>query len=208
MSVRLLSSVVLIHTSDGGWAPGIGDPTFMGWFTVFAYFAACWACVRAYRRSRTNGAGPTLSLAWWGLAIAMGVLGVNKQLDLQSLVTVIGRQLAMDQGWYENRHAVQVQFIQAITAVGGMMMLAGAWMFRRYMRELWLAGLGAVFIVVFVVIRASSFHDVDIFLSSELGGARLNWVFELGGIACVGFGARRYWLRRTNQPVRIHVRMH
>ena len=22
----------------GNWAPGIGDPSFMGWFTVFSYY--------------------------------------------------------------------------------------------------------------------------------------------------------------------------
>ena len=41
----------------------------------------------------------------------------------------------------------------------------------------------------FVVIRAASFHHVDAFLASRLGGLRWNWILELGGILIVAVGA-------------------
>ncbi|MBK8011884.1 MAG: hypothetical protein IPK13_11080 [Deltaproteobacteria bacterium] len=40
-----------MHTGGwvGGWSPGIGDPTFVGWLTVFAYFWAAYFCLRAFK---------------------------------------------------------------------------------------------------------------------------------------------------------------
>jgi len=186
-----------MHTSDGGWRPGIGDPTFIGWFTVFAYLAAVIACIRAWQRARTT---PTeafvLRTTWLGLALLMLALGINKQLDLQSWLTVVGRQIALEQGWYERRRMVQAVFIGAILVAGVVTLVAGAWLLRRHMADVWVSGLGAVFIVVFVIVRASSFHHVDTLLSSTLAGARVNWILELGGIAFVFVGAWRYDGRR------------
>lgn len=185
--------VVLTQTADGGWRPGIGDPTFIGWFTVFAYLAAAVACFRAWQRvARASTRSRTLSHVWLLFAVLMLALGINKQLDLQSLFTVVGRQLALDHGWYEQRRAVQALFIRAVAVAGLLTLFAGAWLVRRHLADVWLAGLGAVFIVVFVVVRASSFHHVDTLLSGTLGGARVNWILELGGIALVFAGARRY----------------
>lgn len=36
----------------GGWSPGIGDPTFVGWLTVFAYFVAAYLCLRAFKAQK------------------------------------------------------------------------------------------------------------------------------------------------------------
>jgi hypothetical protein len=41
-------------------------------------------------------------------------LGINKQLDLQTALTELGRVLAYDQGWYEERQTVQVWFIVGV----------------------------------------------------------------------------------------------
>lgn len=193
-----LYAVALAHTSDGGWTLGIGDPTFVGWFTVFAYFASAFYCVRAWRRAKERRPPVTvLANAWLGSSALMGALGVNKQLDLQSLFTEIARTMVIDQGMYAERHGLQIMFIKAI-GLGGVLTLALLlWLVRSHLRQLWLPMVGAVFIVVFVIIRASSFHDVDMFLSGELGGPRWNWVFELGGILLVGVGARRYALQPT-----------
>ena len=53
----------------------------------------------------------------------------------------------------------------------------------------WTGLVGVVFLCCFVAIRASSFHHVDRLLGADLGGLKINWIMELGGIALVGFGA-------------------
>ena len=65
------------------WRPGIGDPTVLGWATVAAYGVGMVFCVLAARRSRRN-VGDRVAPLWWFLAAMMLVLGINKQLDLQT----------------------------------------------------------------------------------------------------------------------------
>jgi hypothetical protein len=98
---------------DGQWRPGIGDPTPLGWATVVAYLAASWACCRAAaaeRRSAHRGRNSTRPF-WSSLGLLLLLLGLNKQLDLQSALTAFGRRLAREQGWYylgmEDPHAVE-----------------------------------------------------------------------------------------------------
>jgi hypothetical protein len=186
-------AVMLGRTVTGTWTPGIGDPTLLGWLTVFAYFGAAYLCRRAARRALTLGTSAArLHLLWLGLTWAMVALGVNKQLDLQSLFTEIGKAAALEQGWYAGRHRVQRVFIGSIVAASALGGAALAWWMRRELRTVWLAALGTVFIVAFVLVRASSFHHVDVFLSNGPGDFRMNWLLELSGIACVAIGARRF----------------
>lgn len=172
---------------DGSWVPGIGDPSPMGWLTVAAYLGAAAHCAVLARAGRQI---PGARVAFWaGCALLLLLLGLNKQLDLQSALTEIGRYLARRQGWYGQRGAVQLAFIGAV-ALGGLVALAaGLWLASPLTpgRALTLAGLA--FIGAFVLIRASSFHHVDAFLGRDLAGLYWNWILELGGIALAWSGA-------------------
>jgi hypothetical protein len=177
---------LLAFTDDDHWRLGIGDPTFIGWFTVVAYFAAAWLCWRA---ARANAAAQKLRHFWMGLTLLLCLLGVNKQLDLQTALTFMGKDFAKATGWYENRRYFQFAFILLVATVGSG---AIALLFRRYKRDLprlrgALIGLG--FLLIFVVARAASFHHVDQFLNFSPGGIRMNWVLELGAIACIAWPA-------------------
>jgi hypothetical protein len=109
-------------TTAQGWRPGIGDPTFMGWFTILAHFAAA-----------------TIVSLFWNM--------------------------------------------------------------RREFKSIGLALVGAVFIIAFIVIRAASFHHVDEWLGWTFLGLEMNWVLELGGIACVATCAAQRALGRENAGV-------
>src|SRR5689334_14562621 len=108
----------------GSWSPGIGDPTVAGWITVFAYFAASFLCWRVYRNrvARAGSSSvPGIALValpwvlallgrrrhlervgvevraralWMGLTVLLLFLGINKQLDLQTVITEVGRMAA------------------------------------------------------------------------------------------------------------------
>ena len=168
--------------SDGRWHPGIGDPTPMGWITVLAYGLTAFLCTRCARRLPAP-------LFWWGMAAALLFLGLNKQLDLQTWFTQVARDMAMRDGWYEQRRHYQVEFIavMAVVSLGMAAFIAVA------LRGHWLAYLrvwgGMALLLFFIVTRAASFHHVDVLLMSELSGLRLNWLFELGALALMGSGA-------------------
>lgn len=166
------------------WAPKIGDPTAEGWLTVAAYAVAAWLCWRAM-----ESAPRPERRTWLLLAAAMAILSINKQLDLQSLLTAAGRDLARAQGWYESRHVAQQIFVAAIVGTGLVAFLLVLRLFRRASLPLQGALAGALLLALFIVARASSFNKVDILINSGLAGVRVNHAIELGGIALVAICA-------------------
>jgi hypothetical protein len=126
---------------------------------------------------------------WSILAMSMLLLGINKQLDLQTWFTLEGKKLALSEGWYNHRRPVQLAFIVFIL-VAGMAGFATMWrLVHRHGSELWLPLLGLFFVICFVIVRAASFHHIDQFLKYDVGGMRMNWLLELGGICIVAIGA-------------------
>lgn len=179
---------------DVRWEPGIGDPTFMGWFTVVAYFVAAFLCGAAARaiRARIPAEERGRQVAvWWGAALLFVALGINKQLDLQSWFTAVGRAIAIRQGWLERRREVQLAFVVIFSATAVAALVVAAWSIRGNWREYGLLLLGAGFTVTFIVVRATSFHHVETFLDLVVAGARMNWVLELSGIGVVSLAAAR-----------------
>jgi len=178
----------------GHWSPGIGDPSIIGWLTVLAYFLAAWMCWKARRAasiSERPGARRSAAL-WTAIAVALVLLGINKQLDLQTAFTEVGRILAHRYGWYEQRHQVQLVFIGTVAAVGAAMFLLLLIAVRRELSRLFIALFGIAGLGCFVLIRAASFHHFDQFIGYSVGGFRMNWLMELGGIALVMIGALYY----------------
>ncbi len=198
---------VLLSAVDGDrWRLGIGDPTIMGWVTVAAYFVAAIGCaLAAWREPLPDGSRRPRSRPsrfWLALAGLMVALGINKQLDLQSLATQIGRDLIRGLNLYQERRALQLGFILAVALICAGSLAIVLWAARRNLSRRWPALVGILFILGFVVIRASSFHHVDVLLAGRLGGMKWNWIFELGGIGVVGLSAFRIVGARPPRPPR------
>jgi len=175
------------------WRPEIGDPSLMGWFTVAAYAAAALLAWRAgvVRRERV----------WRAVALLMAALCVNKQFDLQSLFTDIGRELSHRGGWYERRREFQKMFVLGVVAGAGLFGCWFLWRFRDFVLRHKLLAAGLLFLLTFIVVRAISFHHFDLFLKARIGGLTMNWVLELGGIALVAIAALREIRPRVAQRI-------
>ena len=164
----------------GRWRPTIGDPSFMGWFTVGSYFACA---ILSFILTFTNQHADRRSFLFWSMiGLLMVILGINKQLDLQSLFTEVGRQVARAEGWMDQRRIVQFWFIVAFgtTALSGF--LSFAIIRRDLFRKFMLAFTGLFFLLSFIVVRAASFHHFDQMLGFRFFGAKTNWLLELTGI--------------------------
>lgn len=191
---------LLSTTVDGRWHPSIGDPSLVGWITVLAYLTtallagrnaraqAARAFPRAHSAERAAEAR-LLSRFWWGISGLLLALGINKQLDLQTLFTQVLRDMALAQGWYEQRRPYQLAFIACV----GLISVAGtalvAFAMRRVLPQIWLSVAGFGLLAGFVLIRAASIHQIDVLLKQ--GSLRLNWVLELGAIGVIALGAAR-----------------
>jgi hypothetical protein len=170
--------------NDDGWVP---------WLVVGGYAAALLLAVCAVRGTADAGTRKF----WWLTAAVLLILGMNKQLDLQTQLTSLGRSLVREKGWYDNRRAVQLLFVLC----GGLVASGlGAWLVRLTARAASTArlSLAGVFLLgCFVILRAISFYHVDAQLGVRLVGANLHVVLEVLGIAVTGCGAAMtLWERR------------
>lgn len=164
----------------------------MGWVIFVGYVAAAYLCFRATRRPASADLGRPRAQSrafWYILAVILIALGLNKQLDLQILLTQFGRQLARTQGWYNERRGFQKMFVEcvAILGVAGVVLLGV--LVRRALLRQGLALVGLVFLVCLVIIRAASLHQVDAMLGVRLAGLKLHRILELAGIVCIAISA-------------------
>jgi len=166
------------------WSPQIGDPTLIGWATVVSYAIATALALGVVITNHGRG-----RLFWVVVTGVLFLLAINKQLDLQSALTAAARCLAQAQGWYEDRRSVQIAFILFVAIAALVLGLTLAWTMRRQLPQIWLALLGLCLLLGFVAIRAAGFHHMDRLIAFEVGGIRVNWLLELGGIALIAINA-------------------
>lgn len=186
---------------DVRWRPGIGDPTVLGWVTAALLLVSGVLCAAAGRRVlRGSGGSAHAHRIWWGTAALLLVLAANKQLDLQSLVTDVGRIAARGLGWQEHRRTLQGAFW---AAGAGLTLAAVAWAagpVRRSAREhsLLLAGLGAT--LAFAIVRAAAIEHVGTDVEAALDAAGVLRAAEIGGPAVAGAAAVLRLRRHESGP--------
>ncbi len=148
------------------WQLVIGDPNITGWAVFAAYALAFATAVIVLRRVTFSSPHRRQTQVFWGLiALLMAALAVNKQLDLQSLLTALGRCLAQQQGWYENRRIVQRDFVFGLIVVAALACAAMFWILRGTVRQNLLPLLGLAALAGFVLIRAG--HLLHIFVPDQ-----------------------------------------
>ena len=190
MSEEQLAWLAAHHTP---WYERIGDPGLVGWLTAGAYLLTVALCASAARK----GAAPVSAdrPLWLGAAWILLLLGVNKQADFQVGLIELWRDLALAQGWYGARRAIQFATFVAGLAGGAVVL---AWLMpiiRCGDNAIRWAFAGMIVIGIYVALRAAKFQHIlwdDPLLSSGPG-----WfsALELGGIALVAASAT--WKIRT-----------
>lgn len=198
----------------------VNDPYAASWVIFFSYFAVAILCARAFRvswigsRMAAEYPGPDrrrddrraaykASFLFWGLMIAVFILlGINKQIDLQTWITIVGREIAYKQGWYEQRGTVQT-IVVLFMAVAGLATVA---ILLRSTRDLLprhtLAFYGLSLTAIYMTVRATSIHDVEEAMGIQILGLRIAWYLEMSGIVCVGACAvmNYWWHGKSEQP--------
>lgn len=182
------------------WQLAVAKADLADWVTVVAYLLAAAACVRASnyawikRRTRDR-------MFWQIASVLLVFLGANELLDLQALLTAVGREYAKTNGWYGQHRRVQYVFVLALgvaAVVAGIVML---WLTRRTDASVRLALIGLVFIGLFVLLRAASFHHLDELLGG--GAPEFTWrsVLEMLGILIMAVGATAYTRKRRSKTL-------
>jgi hypothetical protein len=192
--------------ANPGWQPQLDNPDFLGWSVVAAYVIAAACCAQAALARRRMGLEEKRdSVIWWLSALGLLFLGINKQLNLQTLLIVLGRRAALAGGWYQKRRLAQMVFSAVLTAAG----LAALWFLRSRFRQFFArnpaALTGMVVLLLFVLIRAASINHVferaGLQQAGQQNDKRWTWVLEIGGSACLALAAAKAARQRgAKQP--------
>lgn len=182
----------------GDWKFPFAEADLSDWATVSAYSLSAIMCFQAARI-----AGMRLEMrdcAFWRVtAIVLLLLALNELLDLQTLLTFLGRAHAKATGWYDERRFVQYVFVLTL-AVAALCSATGLlWRTRHSDGTVRLAVVGLIFIGLFVLLRAASFHHVEAIFSR--GGADYTWgkMQEFAGIFIIAAAAALYPRKRVVQ---------
>lgn len=178
---------------DGRWHPAIGDPDVAGWLLVVSYLLTA---VLAVRNARTARGNRTATAFWLVLAGCLCFLGINKQLEFQTLLTEIGRDTALAHGWYDERRGVQAVFVLLLTASAGGALLVLRRLFRGPEWSAYrLTVAGVTILMLFIVLRAATFHHVAAMFGMDFTSTATRFALEFGALLVIAAGCI-YWLRR------------
>jgi hypothetical protein len=169
------------------WARAIDGPSLFGWATTVGYILAALLCIRAARVRKNAGAGE--SAVWCASAGLLAFLGVNKQLNFQTLLIVIGRAAAQTEGWYDNRRVVQKLFVGTLAlAFMGLVW----WAVTRhgfFLRNHRLVAIGLGLVLIYGLLRAAEIDHLKLGVSSSPADQPWLWIIEVTGVMLCILGA-------------------
>lgn len=196
-------SFVFAAVRDGRWYWELGDLDAGAVVVTGLYLLTSIVCLLAARQlnqlpSQTLRRVDPKSEAtfWFVLAFLLLLLGINKQADLQSLITLHGRDLFQYVGLYQVRRMFQIVFIALVAILALLCVLFGLWVVRRRSWPSHLAAIGLGFQAAFIVIRAASFHHIDYLLGQRIANLKINLLLESIGLVLMLLAAVGR-LRRT-----------
>lgn len=129
---------------------------------------------------------------WMALALLVVFMAVNRLVEAQAWLTEYGRDLALQQGWYEQRWDIQGPIVGTAIAVGASTLSIFLLLTRELLRRHLTAFFGTMVLVFLLFSRALSFHHLDGLLDHSVAGVRMRWTAELFGLACIAGGALRF----------------
>ncbi|MCX7013912.1 MAG: hypothetical protein NTW86_15395 [Candidatus Sumerlaeota bacterium] len=185
-----------------GWRPEIGDPTLTGWVVTVCYLATAVVCARLAWTGWKRRLLPARSILFWVMVSGFLLfLGINKQLDLQTALTLAGRRIALRDGWYGERRIVENGFVAALAVGEACGLAAFLWLFRRLWREICHAVLGVAILFLFILLRADGWEPSQSLAPVIERGHRLGWILELTGIALIAYSAVKATMRMRREYV-------
>jgi hypothetical protein len=142
------------------WLSRSGDTTFWSWVITLLY--AITMVVAVYYVVKIKGTESSdKRFLWICISIFLFGMGINKQLDLQILLTMAGSFIAEHLGWYEYRRLIQkiftIGFLIVISAAGGVILFR----IRRIIRQSIVELSGVAILVFFAIIRAGSINHLN-----------------------------------------------
>lgn len=172
----------MLTSTQQAWSLGIGDPSLAGWLIVLGYLLATLRCWVKSNDSRQNG---NIDYFWVLLAVFLLFLGINKQLDLQTLFETCMKDWVKSHGWYARRRTLQIVFISTL----GLGMIVVLVALRKRLANIWsqhkLVWLGLILLCIFILLRAATFNHIALWDQPIIWGLNLHFFLELGALITI-----------------------
>ena len=141
-------------------------------------------------RERRLGAPTDSVLPWfWPLTgLLIAALAVARVTDAAERITEIGRDRAIDEGWYRDRRGLQSWAVGAVAAVWLVSVTVAVWRTPERRRRYLPMGIAVASVIAYALVRMVSLHQVDgLLYRTHLAGVRVGTVTELTllGLAAV-----------------------
>ena len=174
------------------WSFESHDP-FWAWLIVAMYLMASFLCLRALFCSQRSLFPDSIKkksrIFWVLLFVIMLFLACNKQLDIQTYVTAVGREVAHAQGWYDQRRTIQKEVVITIALIAFLLLFYMFYMVYNLPTANKIAMVGALLTFTFIVMRAFSFHHLDHYVGRLIFGVKMHILIEVCGGVIVSLGA-------------------
>lgn len=171
-------------------------------FRVLAYTVAAIACaVAGVREALRKRQKPELWPTFWFVTAAFFVvIATARVADVADLVTQIGRDTAIAQGWYDHRRKYQAMAVAAVTGIWFVAVVISLWRVPARRRRYLPAAVVAFSLLAFGGIRAVSLHQIDAVLYRRpIHGVKIDAIVELTGLVLAI--ALTFWQpRRDRRP--------
>ena len=170
------------------WLLEAGDPTFLAWAVTIGYLITSFLCIRAALVKKRIPLSPGPSEPWWLLATITAFLGINKELDLQTLAIDIARNAARSEGWYALRRGAQKAITLAVLATAALLawhFVRSHWKFLGRNRTL---TTGLCLVTLYAILRMSAINHVELSSAGD-GEPHVLLFVELLGVSLFAFGA-------------------
>lgn len=172
----------------GKWDDAVLTFKFTGWGLIAEYFLAIGLCAwRLADIAREPVLDRNAATFWSAIAGALALFLILRLFYFDMFIQVLMRCTAADDGWYRERRPFQALFILGLIAAGA---LAGSFIIlkiRQWDRRI--ALIGAAALTVFLLVRATSLHQIDWQLSHKVLGLHWHGLGEALALGVVIIGA-------------------
>ncbi len=167
----------------GLWKTDKGDYSFSGWLITCLYL--CSFIMLLFLIGKSTGVSFRDKVFWYSVCGIILFLSINKQLDIQMLITDIARTAAKEYQVYAVRKPFQIRIISFFTSMGISLFILLMILLRSCHRSVFLAIGGVFCLFSFLCLRLVSHHKVEAIFSRSVGVFTLFECLELLGILMV-----------------------
>jgi hypothetical protein len=161
----------------------IGDQYISSWLNTVIYGCSLVVAIFKWKNLKHSQAPLQEQYFWLFIIFILSALGINKQLNLQTLFINIGRHIAQYEGWTEKRRLFQSWFAYTFSGIVICAVLIIIVSVRKLWRHNLLALVGLSILCFYTVMRTTSICHVGFVAeSSNVGEFRLTDIIEFFGI--------------------------